>query len=245
MIKELLEVVENRQIAKQTYMMILAGNTSSISAPGQFIDIKVDGFYLRRPISVADWDSGSVTIIYKVVGNGTRCMSAYAKGDKLDVLMGLGNGYDLQKAKGRRIILLGGGVGVPPLLGLARILKENNEDFGAIIGFGSSDEVFGYNELKRYTDCVTVTTIDGTLGTKGKITDALDKSKYDYYFACGPEGMLKAVHNLAMDGQLSFEARMGCGFGVCMGCSCRTLTSSKRICLDGPVMLSSEISFGD
>lgn len=236
----MLEIGKNALLAPDVYEMTLVGDASAITAPGQFINIRLDGLYLRRPISVCDWGEGWIRVIYKVVGKGTAQMAQMTPGQKLDVLTGLGNGYDLAPARGKRIALVGGGVGIPPLYGLAKRL--GGEAFCCVLGFNRASEVFYAEEFARYGK-VILTTADGSAGVRGFVTDALRLLDYDYYFACGPEAMLRAVHALGKEGQLSFEARMGCGFGACMGCSCETLAGPKRICVDGPVMRSGEVRF--
>lgn len=235
------EITENRMIAKNTYLMVLKGDVSDITASGQFINIKLDGFFLRRPISVCDVSADSVTIIYKVVGKGTEVMAKMSAGEKLDVLTGLGNGYDLSKS-GDRPVLLGGGAGVPPMYMLCRLLIEEGKKPSVILGFNTKDEVFFEEEFKALGAEVTVTTADGSVGLKGFVTDAMKQMDYTYFYTCGPEPMLKAVDKMAVtSGQLSFEERMGCGFGACMGCSCKTKYGNKRICKDGPVLEREEI----
>ena len=234
-------VTENSLIAKNTYLMSLMGDTSALTAPGQFINIKLDGFYLRRPISVCDMDSSCVKIIYKTVGKGTEYMSSLDTGTVLDVLTGLGNGYDLT-ACGKSPVLIGGGAGVPPMYLLAKKLLDARKDVSVILGFNSKDEVFFEDEFKKLGAKVYITTADGSLGIKGFVTDALNDLSYSYFYACGPEPMLKAVYNASVsEGELSFEERMGCGFGACMGCSCKTKYGYKRICKDGPVLKKEEI----
>ncbi len=233
-------VDENVKIAKDVYKMTLLGDTSAITAPGQFVNVKLDGAFLRRPISVCDRTDGVLTIVYKVVGGGTEKMAAYEKGTVLDVLTGLGNGYDTSLS-GDAPLLLGGGVGVPPLYLLCKELIKQGKRPTVILGFNTKDEVFYEKEFASLGAAVTVTTVDGSLGTKGFVTDALPES-YSHFYTCGPEPMLRAVHRATKtDGQLSFEERMGCGFGACMGCSCKTLTGYKRICKEGPVMQKGEI----
>ena len=235
------EITENRMIAKNTYLMVLKGDVSDITASGQFINIKLDGFFLRRPISVCDVNADSVTIIYKIVGKGTEVMAKMSAGEKLDVLTGLGNGYDLSKS-GDRPVLLGGGAGVPPMYMLCRLLIEEGKKPSVILGFNTKDEVFFEEEFKTLGADVTVTTADGSFGLKGFVTDAMKEMDYTYFYTCGPEPMLKAIDKTAVtSGQLSFEERMGCGFGACMGCSCKTKYGNKRICKDGPVLEREEI----
>jgi len=219
---------------------MLAGDVSGITAPGQFINLKLDGFYLRRPISVYDTDEGSVTIIYKVVGDGTEAMSKYEAGKVLDVLVGLGNGFDTNLS-GDKPVVIGGGVGVPPMFKLAKELIKEGKKVTAILGFNTAKEIFAAEEFVKIGCDVKVTTVDGSVGTKGFVTDALDFD-YTYTYCCGPEPMLKAVYNnSATSGQYSFEERMGCGFGACMGCTCKTKYGNKRICKDGPVLVKEEI----
>ena len=234
------EIIQNTPLTESVYKMVLTGDTSAITAPGQFVNIKLDGLFLRRPISVCDYDENTLTIIYKVVGKGTQSMSAMAPGQRLDILTGLGNGYDLTLS-GQEPVLLGGGVGVPPMYNLAKKLIAQGKTVSVILGFNTQSEIF-YEDAFRQLGCdVTVTTVDGSYGTKGFVTDALPGS-YTYFYTCGPEPMLKAVYRATTtSGQMSFEERMGCGFGACMGCSCKTLTGYKRICKEGPVMKKEEI----
>ena len=240
----LFTIKENLAIAPQVYRMVLTGDCSQITAPGQFVNIRLDGLYLRRPISVCDLGGDDLTIIYKVVGKGTEQMSRMKEGGSLQVLTGLGNGYDLSCA-GDAPLLIGGGVGVPPMYLLARKLREQGKNVSVVLGFNTKSEIF-YEEEFRALGCgVTVTTVDGSYGTKGFVTDGLPEN-YSYFYCCGPEPMLKAVYKKAQtSGQFSFEERMGCGFGACMGCSCKTITGYKRICKDGPVMRKEEILWED
>ena len=234
-------IIENRPIAASVYKMILRGDTAAITAPGQFVNLKLDGEFLRRPISVCDVEGDTLTLIYKVVGEGTEKMSRYETDKEIDLLSGLGNGYDTAKS-GDRPLLLGGGVGVPPLYLLCRRLVAEGKKPTVILGFGGASDVFYEEEFKALGCEVAVTTVDGSYGIKGFVTDAMKDTEYTYFYTCGPEPMLKAVHAASTsDGQLSFEERMGCGFGACMGCSCKTLTGYKRICKEGPVMAKGEI----
>ena len=233
-------VAENKALTPSVYRMVLSGDASAVTAPGQFINILIDGLFLRRPISVCDSTPDSVTIIYKVIGKGTEKMSRMTKGDKLDVLTGLGNGYDVSAA-GNTPLLIGGGVGVPPLYKLAKLLTAAGKTVTVILGFNTKDEIFYEKEFAALGADVRVTTVDGSCGIKGFVTAAMPES-YSHYYACGPEPMLKAVFSAAKSpGEMSFEERMGCGFGACMGCSCKTVTGFKRICKDGPVMKSEDI----
>lgn len=235
-------VTENKKIAKDVFYMILEGDTSYITAPGQFINIEIDGFYLRRPISVCDWDDKTITIIYKVVGQGTQAMADMPAGTKLDILTGLGNGFTVAQDS-KTPLVIGGGVGTPPMYALTKELIKQGAKPTVILGFTSKDDVFGEKEFKDLGCDVYITTNDGSYGTKGFVTDVIKNlSGYDYFYTCGPMAMLKAVaQSTECSGQLSFEERMGCGFGGCMGCSCKTLTGYKRICTEGPVLLKEEI----
>ena len=233
-------VKSNRKIAKNTYEMRLIGNTEGIFA-GQFVNLKLDGFYLRRPISVCDLDGDCLTVIYKAVGKGTEAMAKMTGGEKILTLTGLGNGYDLSTS-GESPLLIGGGAGVPPMYLLCKRLIAEGKKCSVILGFGSADEVFYEEEFKALGASVTVTTVDGSYGTKGFVTSAIENGEYSYFYTCGPEPMLKAIYDATdTSGQFSFEERMGCGFGACMGCSCETKYGKKRICKDGPVLVKEEI----
>ncbi|MCD8036546.1 MAG: dihydroorotate dehydrogenase electron transfer subunit [Clostridiales bacterium] len=234
-------VRENKEIARITYKMVLEGDTSAISGPGQFVNIKLDGFFLRRPISVCDYNENLLTIIYKTVGRGTEYMADMKAGEKLDVLCGLGNGYDLSRS-GDNPFLIGGGAGVPPMYNLAKKLIAEGKKPTVIMGFNKSDEIFYVDEFEKLGADVIIATADGSAGVKGFVTDAMKDLDYSYVYICGPEPMLKAVYNtMTTSGQFSFEERMGCGFGACMGCSCETKYGNKRICKDGPVLEKEEI----
>ena len=238
--QEILTITENVPVTSCVYRMRLEGADLEAQNPGGFVNIRLDGLFLRRPISVYDSEPGSLTILYKVVGKGTEQMAAMKPGEVLDVLTGLGNGYDLSKS-GEAPVLLGGGVGVPPLYLLAKKLIAEGKKPQAVLGFNTAAEVFGEAEFKALGCGVTVTTADGSYGVKGFVTDALP-AEYSYFYTCGPEPMLRAVYRATKtSGQLSFEERMGCGFGACMGCSCKTITGYKRICREGPVLEKEEI----
>lgn len=244
--KSIYKITENQPLTNSVYRMVLSGDTSAISAPGQFINIELTGKFLRRPISIYDWNENSITIIYKVVGEGTLQMSKMKEDEELDILTGLGNGFTTDIPKMLHPLLVGGGVGVPPMYALAKKLLAEGKHPTMIMGFNTADEVFAYDEFKALGIDVFVTTVDGTGGIKGFVTDAMEQCGilYDYYYCCGPEPMLRALHRGAFTkGQLSFEERMGCGFGACMGCSCKTLTGYKRICKEGPIMFNDEIVF--
>ena len=237
-------ILENAPLTASVYRMVLRGDTSAISAPGQFVNIALDGKFLRRPISVCDYDASTLTLIYKVVGSGTAQLSAMG-GGTLDILTGLGNGYDISAA-GDAPVLIGGGVGVPPMYRLAKDLTATGKTVSVILGFNTGSEIFLREEFEALGCKVIVTTADGSVGLRGFVTDALKDMDYSYFYACGPEPMLKAVYKASKTpGQMSFEERMGCGFGACMGCSCKTLTGYKRICKDGPVMKKEEIQWED
>lgn len=234
--------MSNEKIADKVFKMTLLGDTSAITSSGQFVNIQLDGFFLRRPISVCDCENDLLTIIYKVVGVGTQQMSELENGTQLDVLTGLGNGYDESKS-GENPLLIGGGVGVPPMYMLARNLINQGKTVTVILGFNTKDEVFYKEEFEKLGARVFVTTADGSMGIKGFVTDAFDKvGEYSHFYTCGPLPMLKAVYSKTeTSGQFSFEERMGCGFGACMGCSCKTKYGNKRICKDGPVLVKEEI----
>ena len=234
------EILTNTPLTDSVYKMTLSGDTSRITAPGQFVNLKLEGKFLRRPISVCDYEAGLLTIVYKVVGKGTAQMSAMKPGEKLDILTGLGNGYNMEKS-GDAPLLMGGGVGVPPLYGLAKRLTAQGKKVSVILGFNTADELFYADEFRALGCDVTITTVDGSLGIKGFVTSGMPET-YSYIYTCGPEPMLKAIYNAAKtSGQFSFEERMGCGFGACMGCSCKTKYGNKRICKDGPVLEKEEI----
>ena len=239
--KDLIFTIDtNKKIAKNTYEMVLTGDCSDIKC-GQFVNLKIEGFYLRRPISVCCVEGDKLTLIYKVVGEGTEVMAKMEKGEEILTLTGLGNGYDTTKS-GDQPLLVGGGAGVPPMYQLCRELVAQGKHPSVILGFNTADEVFYENEFKALGANVIVATADGTQGVKGFVTDAFDMVDYTYFYTCGPEPMLKAVYNKSVtSGEFSFEERMGCGFGACMGCSCKTKYGNKRICKDGPVLVKEEI----
>ena len=234
------KIIDNKEIAKNTYEMRLSGDVSEMRAGG-FVNIRIEGYYLRRPISVCDAEGDTLTLIYKVVGAGTAEMSKMGKGYELAILTGLGNGYRLEDA-GETPLLIGGGAGVPPMYLLCKKLIAAGKKPTVILGFGKADEVFFKNEFEALGLDVLVTTVDGSFGIKGFVTDAMADLSYTYFYTCGPEPMLKAVYDKTnTSGQFSFEERMGCGFGACMGCTCKTKYGNKRICKDGPVLVKEEI----
>lgn len=234
-------ITQNDRIAEGIYLMRLAGDTSAITAPGQFVNIKLEGFYLRRPISVCDWKDGELTLIYKVLGHGTTAMTQLPVGKELDLLTGLGNGFDVAKC-GAHTVVVGGGVGIPPMYGLAKRLLDAGKAVTAVLGYNTANDAFFAEEFEKLGIPVVITTADGSLGKKGFVTDGMADVEYDSLCTCGPEAMLKAVYNVCpTSGQFSFEERMGCGFGACMGCTCKTKYGNKRICKDGPVLEKEEI----
>ena len=238
----LFEIVSNRRLAPNVFEMVLRGDCSAVAAPGQFVNLRLDGFYLRRPISVCNVDGELLTLIYKVVGRGTEAMSRMQPGGKLNALVGLGNGYSLDEC-GDKPMLIGGGAGVPPMFLLARRLLARGADVTVVLGFNAREEIFYEEEFRALGAKVMVATADGSYGVRGFVTDAMKQLPApSAVCACGPEPMLKAVYNAAdVPGQFSFESRMGCGFGACMGCTCKTKYGAKRICKDGPVLRREEI----
>ncbi len=234
-------VISNKRIAKNTFEINLSGDTTGMEAPGRFVNIKLEGFYLRRPISVCNVEKERLILIYKVVGGGTEYMSTLKEGTKSNLLTDLGNGFDTQKS-GKSPLLIGGGCGVPPLYLLAKTLVSQGKEVTVIMGFNTRDEVFWEENFKALNVRTIITTLDGTYGIMGYAADAMTDCRYTYTFACGPQAMLRAVYNTSVtSGQYSFEERMGCGFGACMGCSCKTLYGTKRICKEGPVLEKEEI----
>lgn len=243
--QSIFKITSNEKIARDIFKMTLAGDTSAITAPGQFVNIKLDGLFLRRPISVCDCVGENLTLIYKTVGNGTERMSRMTAGENLDLLTGLGNGYNT-KTSGGSPLLVGGGVGVPPMYMLCKKLVAEGKKVTVVLGFNSKDDVFYEDKFRALGADVHIATADGTYGTKGFVTDVIKNLQYTFFYTCGPEPMFRAMHKIMKTpGQYSFEERMGCGFGACMGCSCKTLTGNKRICKEGPVMESEEIIWAD
>ena len=238
--QSIFKIISNKALNATVYKMELSGDVSDCNAGG-FVNIALDGKFLRRPISVCDINGDVLTIIYKVVGKGTEQMSEMQAGDELDVLTGLGNGYDTALS-GEKPLLIGGGVGVPPMYLLAKKLIAEGKRVQVILGFNTRDELFYKDEFEALGAKVTVTTVDGSFGVRGFVTDAMGDMDYSYIFTCGPEPMLRAVYSASKtSAQFSFEERMGCGFGACMGCSCKTVTGYKRICKEGPVLKKEEI----
>lgn len=248
--REIFTILSNKEIAKDVYKVVLSGDISEIAAPGQFVNILIEGFYLRRPISICNWDNGdnldyrepTLTLIYKVVGKGTKSLAEKQSGEKLDLLISLGNGFDVSKTTDKTL-LCGGGVGVPPMVGLAKEMIKAGKKPQVVLGFNSKEDVFAVETFKYLGIEPIVTTVDGSYGEQGFVTDVIKDIDFDYVCTCGPEPMLKALGNLkgAFDGQFSFEARMACGFGGCMGCTCETKYGYKRICKEGPVLYRDEI----
>ncbi len=234
-------ILENKALTASVYQMVLQGDTSALTAPGQFVNLLLEGKFLRRPISVCDYNDSTITLLYKVVGEGTLQMSQMEAGKQLDVLVGLGNGFNTAKS-GETPVLIGGGVGIPPMFRLCKDLQKEGKTVKVILGFNTKDEIFYEEEFKGLGAQVYVTTVDGSYGTKGFVTDVLKTLDYSYFYTCGPMPMFKAIEATATtSGQYSFEERMGCGFGACMGCSCKTKYGNKRICKDGPVLEREEI----
>ena len=241
--RDLYKIRSNEPLTASVWRMVLEGDTQWITRPGQFVNIELAGRYLRRPISISDYDKESITLIYKVVGKGTEQMSRMQAGEELDLLTGLGNGFDTS-VEAQKPLLVGGGVGVPPLYNLCKQLLAQGKQPTVILGFNKAEELFYHAEFEALGATTYVTTVDGSVGVKGFVTDAIREKQiaYDYFYACGPLPMLKALSQASTtEGELSFEERMGCGFGACMGCSCKTLTGNKRICKEGPVMKKSDI----
>ena len=246
MIQNTFTVCSNRALTDTVYRMVLEGSLEgSITAPGQFVNLKLPGYYLRRPISVCEWTEDTVTLIYKVVGHGTEAMAATPVGESFDLLAGLGNGFNTALS-GDAPLLIGGGVGIPPLYGLCKVLLAEGKSPSVILGFNTAEEIFLKEEfeelLKDTNGSVYVTTVDGSAGTKGFVTDVMKDLDYTFFYTCGPMPMFRAIESVAKtSGQYSFEERMGCGFGACMGCSIQTKEGNKRVCKDGPVLMREEI----
>lgn len=238
--RQILTIEENVSVTHDTWYMRLSGDCSGISAPGQFINIRLDGFFLRRPISIYDHGDTWVAILYKVLGKGTDAMSRMQPGAELDVLLPLGNGFDVEKCTGHTL-LAAGGIGMPPMYGIAKELCARGITPQLALGFNTKEDILPLQPFEDLGIRPVIATVDGSAGIRGFVTDAMDTLEYDYVCTCGPEPMLKAVYEKMPDGQLSFEERMGCGFGACMGCSCRTKYGTKRICKDGPVLMKEEV----
>jgi len=237
----LFKIKLNKEIAPNVFKMVLEGDTSEITSSGQFVNIKIDEYYLRRPISICDYDKKTITLLYKILGKGTLALSKYKVNKSISLLLPLGNGYNIDK-KFEKPLLIGGGIGIPPLYNLCKKLIKKGKKVSVILGFNTKSEVFYEKEFNKLGVKLLITTVDGTYGNKGYVTDIMDFVKYDYFFTCGPELMLKAVFKKSKtSGQFSLEERMGCGFGACMGCSCKTITGYKRICIDGPVLEKEEL----
>ena len=241
--QSIFEILTNTPLTSSVYKMTLRGDTSAITAPGQFVEIALPGKFLRRPISVCDWAENSMTLIYKVVGHGTEQMAALPAGTRLDVLTGLGNGYDTTLS-GENPVLVGGGVGVPPLYALCKKLIAEGKKPRVILGFNKESEIFLKQEFEALGIPTHIATADGSCGTKGFVTDVLKNLHYSYFYSCGPMPMFRAMEAVVTtSGEFSFEERMGCGFGACMGCSIQTKSGGKRVCKDGPVFLREEVFF--
>ncbi|MCQ2087566.1 MAG: dihydroorotate dehydrogenase electron transfer subunit [Bacilli bacterium] len=238
--KGLYKVLSNIPLTSNVFKMVIESEEPVNVSCGQFINIKLEGLYLRRPISICDFSSNTITIIYKVVGTGTEALSKVKEGEDLDCLIGLGTGYVTTYTENNALVL-GGGVGIPPLYGLCKKLVEEGKKVRVVLGFNTKEEIFFEEEFKKLGVETVVTTVDGSYGVKGFVTDAMEFD-YDYFYTCGPLPMLKSVYNkTTTSGQFSFEERMGCGFGACMGCSQKTTTGYKRVCKEGPVFYKEEI----
>lgn len=241
--RSFLKITSNRQLAPSIYEMRLEGDTSAISSAGQFVEISLEGFFLRRPISVCDYSGDSLTLVYKCVGRGTRVMSDLQTGTVLDVLCGLGNGFNVEQPCSHAL-LVGGGVGTPPLYALARQLKAKGRRVTVVLGFNAASEIFYREQFEALGVEVVIATADGSEGVRGFVTDAIKTldGTFDYLYSCGPLPMLRALSEQCdVDGELSLEERMGCGFGVCMGCSIMTRSGAKRVCKEGPVFKKEDI----
>ncbi len=238
--RQLLTIEANTPVTADTWHMKLTGDCAAISAPGQFINIRLDGFFLRRPISIYDHEDGWVSILYKALGQGTRAMSEMTPGQTLDVLLPLGNGFDVSLCT-PHTLLAAGGIGMPPMYGIAKELCSRGITPQVALGFNTEEDILPLQPFRDLGIEPVIATADGSFGVKGFVTDAMETLDYDYVCTCGPEAMLKAVYEHMPDGQLSFEERMGCGFGACMGCSCRTKYGTKRICTDGPILMKDEV----
>ena len=238
-----LTVTKNEALTPLIYEMHLAGDVSGVTCAGQFVEIALDGLYLRRPISVCNYEDGELTLIYKVVGKGTDLMSQMAEGTQLDVLTGLGNGFNINH-ECKKPLLVGGGVGVPPLYRLTRDLIAQGKEVTVVLGFNTESEIFYAEKFEEAGAKVIIATADGSVGVKGFVTTAIAESgvEADYFYSCGPLPMLKALcQSLEIDGEVSLEERMGCGFGICMGCSIQTTKGAKRVCKEGPVFKKEEV----
>lgn len=236
------KIIENKKIAKDVFKMVFEGDTSAIISAGEFVNIEIEDLYLRRPISICDYDKNTITVIYKVVGHGTEKMSKLEIGQKLDILTGLGNGFDT-KVSGDKPLIIGGGVGTPPMYRLCKDLISEGKKPIVILGFNSEEDIFYKEEFEKLGVEVYISTVDGSVGTKGFVTDIMKTIKdFTYFYACGPMVMLKAVCDATdIPGEVSLEGRMGCGFGACMGCTIQTKKGSKRVCKEGPVFVKEDL----
>ena len=241
--QSIFEIQSNEALTRDVYKMVLSGDTSGITNPGQFVELALPGKFLRRPISVNDWTEDSLTIIYKIVGQGTEQMASLPIGTRLDVLTGLGNGYDTSLS-GAHPVLVGGGVGVPPLYALCKKLLAEGKHPSVVLGFNKACEIFLKAEFEALGVPTCIATADGSVGTKGFVTDVLQSMDYSYFYSCGPMPMFRAMEQVVKtSGEYSFEERMGCGFGACMGCSIQTKSGAKRVCKDGPVFIREEVFY--
>lgn len=239
----LFQIYSNTQVADKVYLMRLLGDTSGFFCPGQFADVALDGRFLRRPFAATEWDSEGFSLIYKVVGQGTEQMTGLCNGDTLDILTGLGNGFDTSLCRYSALIVCGG-LGASPVFSLARQLVSEGRKVTVIMGFNKASDVFFVKEFESLGATVAVATMDGSVGIKGLVTDAIDalKPEFDCFYTCGPKVMMKAVcEKLQAPGQASLEERMGCGCGICYGCTCNTTKGARRVCADGPVFDKEDI----
>ena len=234
-------ILENEELAPDVHQLILEGDTSAIERAGQFVDLKLDGHFLRRPFSICDWSESTLTVVYRTVGKGTAELAEYAPGKMIELLTGLGNGFDTS-VSGNKPLLVAGGSGVPMMYALAKELVTQGKQVTAVLGYRTASDVFLARAIELLGVNVIITTEDGSMGTKGFVTDAMKDLDYTYFYTCGPEAMFKAIDSIAKtSGQFSFEARMGCGYGACMGCTMETKNGYKRVCKDGPVLVREEL----
>ena len=239
--QSMFKILKNEELAPDVHRLILEGDTSAIAQAGQFVDLKLDGHFLRRPFSICDWNASTLTVVYRTVGKGTAELAGYAPGKMIELLTGLGNGFD-SAVSGDKPLLVAGGSGVPMMYALAKELVAQGKQVTAVLGYRTASDVFLAHDIELLGVNVIITTEDGSVGTKGFVTDAMKDLDYTYFYTCGPEAMFKAIHSIAKtSGQFSFEARMGCGYGACMGCTMETKNGYKRVCKDGPVLVREEL----
>ncbi len=240
--QESLRILSNSQVGKETYQIRLEAKDEFLSLPGQFCEVALPGFYLRRPLSIFDQEKNTITFLYKILGEGTKSLSKMKVGDNLDVLLNLGNGFSLDKSSSP--LLIGGGIGVAPLYFLAKEFKKQHKNVKFLLGFKNKEEALLLEEFSQLGE-VYLTSDDGTLGEKGNPVTYLGNHSldFDFFYACGPLVMLKYLSRTPFYGEVSLEARMGCGFGACMGCSIKTTEGFKRVCKEGPVFKKEEVIY--